>query len=790
MKTRKRNTQPTIALLVVIYALCLLHASAATKTKQGEPLAIEDALKAHSFSGFGRSSIAFSCDGKWLAYVARDNEINKSEEHDGSFRSGVPLGATGDDVYLLNIATGDIRNLTGGKTENWLPTWSPDSHHLAFLSDRDGSGQAKVWVWNAITNDLAKVSDIAARTDQIEWMPGGNGLFFTTLPEGISADDYVKKLTSNVKEHQLVASQGSGSTALLYESAAAQKEGNAPRSDPWNLDYALRDLVLVDLPTETSKAIVRGKRIAKFDISPDGSRVAYTIPMRFEKAGSQQILFDIVTFSLRENKQLVVASGVRLDYDGAEFSWSQNSAMISYHTGGMEEKSKDCYVVTLADGVSRNVTKFAQVSKAAHRKSSTPLWDEKGGLYFIKDGALWRASFESGASVRVAEIPDREIVAIIPRSENRLWTVDNGKATLVVTHSDLGKEDGFYKLDLENGRIEKLLEHGQCYTCVNVEPQFAAAADGRHLAYFSEDAQHPPDLWLSELDFANPRRLTNLNPQFDNYSMGNARLVSWLSDDGERLQGALLLPVDYQEGHRYPLVVFVYGGVSLSNNVDHFGLMWIGPFNLQLLATRGYAVLLPDAPQHVGTPMFDLAKTVLPGVSKVIELGIADPDKLGVMGQSYGGYSALSLIVQTKRFKAAMVADGYADNVASYGSMNKDGSAYQTAIEEQGQGLMGGTPWQFRERYIENSPVYYFDRLETPVLILHGANDTTVAAALDDEVFVALRRLGKTVEYVKYEGEDHSPLYWSYANQVDFCHRMITWFGRYLKTNGAEAARP
>jgi dipeptidyl aminopeptidase/acylaminoacyl peptidase len=789
MKTRKRNAQLTTVLLVVAYAVCLPHASAAAKTKQGKPLTIDDALKTHSFSGFGRSSIAFSSDGKWLAYVARDNKTNRSEERNGTFRSGVPLGTTGDDVYLLNLATGDIRDLTGGKSENWLPTWSPDGHHLAFLSDRDGSGQAKLWVWNAISNELTKVCDIAVRTDEIEWMPGGKGLLFTALPEGFSVNDYVRKLTSNVGGDQLVTSRPSGSTAVVYESNATQQGGNGPQSDPWNLNYALRDLVLVDLASGTSKVIVHGQRIATFQISPDGSRVVYTIPTRFERAGSQQILFEIVTLSIKENRQRVMASDVRLDYDGAEFSWAPSSAMISYHTGGMEEKFKDCYIVTVAEGSPRNVSKFSQVTRATHRKSSTPLWDEKGGLYFIEDGALWRASLEGAESVKVAEIPNRQIVALISRSHNLLWTVDNGRATVVVTHNDLGKEDGFYKLDLENGSIGKLLEHGQCYTCVNVEPQYAVAADGRRLGYFSEDAQHPPDLWLSDSHFASPRRLTDLNPRFDDYSMGAARLVSWLSDDGERLQGALLLPVGYQEGKRYPLVVFVYGGVSLSNNFDHFGLMWIGTFNLQLLATRGYAVLLPDAPQHVGTPMFDLAKTVLPGVSEVIELGIADPDRLGVMGQSYGGYSTLSLIVQTKRFKAAMVADGYADNLASYGTMNKDGTAYQTAIEEQGQGLMGGTPWQFRDRYIENSPVYYFDRLETPVLILHGANDTTVIPILGDEVFVALRRLGKTVEYVKYEGEDHSPLYWSYANQVDFCNRMVAWFGRYLRTDSA-AARP
>lgn len=202
---------------------------------------------------------------------------------------------------------------------------------------------------------------------------------------------------------------------------------------------------------------------------------------------------------------------------------------------------------------------------------------------------------------------------------------------------------------------------------------------------------------------------------------------------------------------------------------------------MQLLATRGYAILLPDAPQNLGTPMLDLAKTVLPGVSKVIEMGIADPDRLGVMGHSYGGYSTLSLIVQTKRFKAAVSLDGMGDMVGAYGQMRKDGTAFGTSMEEQGSGLMGDTPWQVRERYVENSPIFYLDRVETPLLIVHGSNDTTVAPFLGDEMFVDLRRLGREVVYAKYEGEGHSPLSWSHGNQVDLCNRMIAWFEAHLK---------
>lgn len=119
----------------------------------------------------------------------------------------------------------------------------------------------------------------------------------------------------------------------------------------------------------------------------------------------------------------------------------------------------------------------------------------------------------------------------------------------------------------------------------------------------------------------------------------------------------MLLPAGYKEGIRYPLVVITYGGSYLSDYVNHFGFWGTMPsFNMQVLATRGYATLYPDAPLRKGAPLKDLASTILPGVNKVIELGIADPDRLAVMGQSYGSYSTLALIVQTNRFKAAIIS--------------------------------------------------------------------------------------------------------------------------------------
>lgn len=178
--------------------------------------------------------------------------------------------------------------------------------------------------------------------------------------------------------------------------------------------------------------------------------------------------------------------------------------------------------------------------------------------------------------------------------------------------------------------------------------------------------------------------------------------------------------------------------------------------------------------------MLDLAKTVLPAVNRAVEIGIADPNRLGVMGHSYGGYSTLSLIVQTNRFKAALEANGIANLLGSYGQMNRDGTAFGTSTAETGQSLMGATPWQNRERYIENSPFFYLDRVQTPILLIHGDEDSAVPSFLGDEIFVALRRLGKTAEYVKYEKEGHE--YSAFANQLDVARRMLRWFELYLRS--------
>jgi len=349
----------------------------------------------------------------------------------------------------------------------------------------------------------------------------------------------------------------------------------------------------------------------------------------------------------------------------------------------------------------------------------------------------------------------------------------------VSTSNSENKQEGFYKVDLHLGKLARLIESDNSY---NVAPG-AVSRTGEAVIFASQNGQHEQNLWMAGKDFARPRQVTDINPELARYPAGATRLIEYAGADGKKLQATLLLPAHYQENTRYPLIVWVYGGSMLSANVNHYGSTPVAHHNMQLLSSRGYAVLLPDSPLGVGTPMKDLAKTVLPGIDKTIEMGITDPERLGIMGTSYGGYSTLALIAQTTRFKAAVMDVGVGNLTTKYGELTKAGMSLSVGWSEEGQGRMGGPPWELPERYIQNSPVFYLNKVQTPLLINQGGMDLSTHQS--EEVFVGLRRLGKEVVYVLYENEGHGIDY--FENRVDYWNRVINWFDSHLNAGGRPA---
>jgi dipeptidyl aminopeptidase/acylaminoacyl peptidase len=751
------------------------------------PLPLEDLARA----GLLGTIVAFSPDGQWISYTVRNtnNGGAVTDPSEGLFsRTGTPPVGVGLDVWIVNTKTGESRNLTRGQGNSWGPSWSPKGSSLAFYSDR--SGAARLWLWEGVSGTVREVSQIITHPytaeDTPRWTSDGKRILTKVLPEGTTLKQ-ASMLT--VPKGEKVADQDKvkGSTVVLYRSMPAEKEhlsqSQKPRINQSLVANAqgnafLADLALVDVSSGKVERIAQGYRPCWYDFSPDGTELAFVTEKGLANVNLHRNIYDLIVISLAEAQAHVVAKDIEsIAIMLVTVSWSPDSKMLSY-TDFKDLDSGDCYLIPLSGG-ERKLTKNTHPSFASGYRP--PLWDAAGeSLYLIGGNAIWKVSVRTGALSEVARIPNKKLTeVVVRRGQGRYWSPD-GHSMVVSTLDEETKQAGFYRIDLATGRPIRLIEEDKVYRA-QADLFMDVSADGGSMAYVAQDVQHADDVWLADAGFETARQLTHISPELERYAMGSARLVEWRSEDGQNLRGALLLPSGYEQGKRYPLIVVVYGGELRSNFMNHFGLGTLSTWleNKQILATRGYAVLLPDTPLRVGTPMQDLAKTVLPGVDKTIELGIVDPDRLGVMGASYGGYSTLALITQTTRFKAAAMHAGFGDLISMYGDMNEEGDSRQIFLAERGLMRMGGTPWEYRDRYIENSPVFYLDRVVTPLLITHGTSDGAVPPFASNEVFVDLRRLGKEVVYAKYKNEDHA--FTSLANQLDLWNRRIEWFDQHLK---------
>jgi dipeptidyl aminopeptidase/acylaminoacyl peptidase len=785
-----KRTSPRWNIVVAVTCL-LLGASAITGAQtRPEALSVRDALAIARFAD--RNQLDLSPDGALVAFVLQDPRRAGTMGNRGDYFNdrGVPRGHTATDVYVADARTGATRRLSDGRGSAWAPVWSPDGRYLAFYSDRDGF--ARVWLWEPKRDTVIRLSDGIVRPffgfEQIQWSPDGRRLLVKLVPEGMSLSDMARLLPTNAApESRGQATPGTGVTARVFTyqpSAPASGEEAARVVTKVNIDSTrsflnaeLADLTLIDVPSGRSRPIARRARAMGYRFAPTGDRVAFTT--RQPDAGTGMLVYNRYDLWVADTAggpvRILVPRTVQ-EY-GLGFSWSPNGELIAYASEGAVN------VVRAADGAPQR--RFTQDSLSLGHDYRPPLWLNDQTILLTAKDTLWRLSLTAGNVTAAGSPRERRLLDIIaPAATQQL----GGSYVTVAASDRRSKRVSFQRLDLRTGGATSLFEGDFATGGTDLSYQLDVSRDGRVVAFVSQSGTRPPEVWIADADFKRPRELTHLNAQVSRLALGRSRLLEWTGKNGKLIQGALLLPPGYVSGKRYPLVVKVYGGSLLSGRVNRFGLEE-GIDNLQLLASRGYAVLLPDTPLDQGTPMADLAAAVLPGVDSVIALGIADPDRLAVLGHSYGGYSALALAVQSTRFRAIISSGGFSNLFSQYTEMREDGSVVGIGWSEHGQGRMGSHPWEQRQRYLENSPFFYLDRVNAPVLLLHGASDRTVLRQRAEETFVGLRRLGKEVTLVFYEGEEHHPGSWSVENATDYWERIFDWLARYLAPRVPDSAQ-
>lgn len=288
-----------------------------------------------------------------------------------------------------------------------------------------------------------------------------------------------------------------------------------------------------------------------------------------------------------------------------------------------------------------------------------------------------------------------------------------------------------------------------------------------------------PDLWVSNLDLSEMQKVSDANPQQSDYLWGTAELMEWHSLDGKLLQGILYKPENFDPEKKYPMLVYFYEKSSQNLHRHMAPQAHRSIIVPAFYASRGYVVFVPDIPYRVGYPGESALNAVVPGVTDLINQGFVDEENIGVQGHSWGGYQIAFMVTRTNIFKAAEAGAPVSNMISAYGGIRWGTGRSRMFQYERTQSRIGGSLWEYPMRYMENSPIFWADKIETPLLIMHNDHDGHVPWYQGIELFVALRRLGQPVWLINYNDEPHWPT--KFQNKKDWQIRMQQFFDHYLK---------
>ncbi|GAB5518205.1 MAG: prolyl oligopeptidase family serine peptidase [Rhodothermales bacterium] len=363
---------------------------------------------------------------------------------------------------------------------------------------------------------------------------------------------------------------------------------------------------------------------------------------------------------------------------------------------------------------------------------------------------------------------DRDRRAFAPDASLLLSSYDNER-----------KNSGFYHVMLNDPSSLTVLREEENHV------EFVDQADDADRMVFTLEAYDTfPNYWVAGPDFSDAVRLTNLNPQVRDFAWGTSELIEWTTPDDTRLQGVVIKPNDFEEGKRYPVLVYFYR--FMSQRLHQFNDPRVNHRpSFPVYASDGYIVFLPDVRFQIGAPGISSTRAVVSGVQKLVDLGWADPDALGLHGHSWSGYQTAFIVTQTDMFDAAVAGAPVSNMTSAYGGIRWASGLARQFQYEKTQSRLGGSLWEYPERYIDNSPLFFADRITTPMLIQFGDDDGAVPWYQGIELYLAMRRLDKDVVFLQYRGEGHHLS--TYANKLDYAIKMKEYFDHYLKGAPAPA---
>ena len=648
--------------------------------------------------------------------------------------------------------------------------WSHDGRRLAVLTISN-TAPAGIYIWDAVAKTRTEVPHASPLAD-------GSGLEWT-------ADDSRLIVALRKREDDNAAA---ARFKALTQGPIIVQSSKDPFLDWDDLQRAprQRSLALLNPATGVATTILPERKISSYRVTRDTRLITYmedvTEKTDYDVIGGTMNALRAVDTSGGQPRTIADAK----DLKEVQLRWSDDGRTFAY------AKKGEVFIQGVDDAKPRSLTprpKTDDSKEGEGTKDRDAAKDDKKpepeafsiGIFNRDASKLLVTSKKGWYVVNVADAARTEVLTLDPDHEEKnpklsalTWAPDG--SSIYVSYSAPDTWDrGITRLPIGRAAgpassvLEPLVKDTRLYATVQL------ARDGGTWIASISDGDHPQDLYSADRDFRNVHRLTDLNGSLlAGVSVPHSELVPYRDADGKELYGVLRYPVNYVKGQKYPTIFELYE------------TFFDNGFNARatFLTNHGYAVFHPSVNLVVGRPGEAWVKGVTAAANRLIDLGVADPDRLGVQGTSYGGYATVLLITQTDRFKAAVNVSGKVDMISFYTDSPRLG-VRNTHAPEKSQDRIGGTLWEYPERYLDHSAILHADRIKTPLLTISGDQDPNVPASQSREIFYALRRLGKDVEWVRYVNGAHRPPN-SVSESVDFENRILAWYEKYLKADTAK----
>lgn len=725
------------------------------KKEPGTELVIRNLETNETISVQEVSEYTWSKNGRYLAYAVS----SKKPEDDGAF--------------ILDPSSGKTIALLKGQGHYVKLAFDERGQQLAFLSDRDSyqekASPYKLYLWQekmAAAVEMAGPKTTAlppgyspSENREPSFSRDGSLLFFGYAPvpepapedapepvkvdiwswtdpelqpmQKVRADEEKKRnflavCHLNTKDRKIIrlASEDLPEIRLSDDGQKALGSNPLPYRQLVSWDRSYSDYYLVDIKTGA-----RTKILEKFPSS-----------VSFSPGGNYLIYYDDqvdawVTYRLADGKKFDLTSRLGVNFFREE--WDTPSEPPAYGLAGWTENDASVLIYDRYD-----------------------LWEIK------PDGSSARVL--TGKYGRENKVNFRYL-----RLDQEEKSISLKKPLILLGTNEITKASGFFRLDVgRGGKPEKLIYMDKLVGGL----QKAKKAD--RYVFTIQTFEEFPDLWVSGPEFNDLKKVSQANPQQSEYLWGQAELITYLNADGKELQAVLIKPENFDPKQKYPLMVYIYE--RLSDQLHRYYAPGPGTnINFTRYVSNGYVILMPDIVYEVGYPGLSSLKCVVPAVETVVGMGFIDPKRIGIQGHSWGGYQITYLITRTNIFAACEAGAAVSNMVSAYGGI-RWGTGMSRAFQyEKTQSRIGTPPWERALQFVENSPIFWVERVQTPYLTIHNDEDDAVPWYQGIEFFTAMRRLGKPAWMFVFNGEKHGLR--QRENQKYWTIHLDEFFDHYLK---------